>query len=160
MKEKLQEYALLAEIISALAIVISLVFVGFQIRDNTIASEAASYQASVAYDVNNLLAYGASPETAHVFSAYIYSEQDDLNTAEVEQARFLISAAIRGFENQFIQYKAGMLSQLGWEAREPLLSGYVKTPGFGKFLNSPNAANFGGPFMEYAKQIRSDSSSM
>ena len=35
MKEKLQEYALLAEVISAIAIVISLIFVGIQINQNT-----------------------------------------------------------------------------------------------------------------------------
>ena len=36
MKEKLQEYALLAEVISAIAIVISLIFVGFQINQGNL----------------------------------------------------------------------------------------------------------------------------
>ena len=35
MKEKLQEYALIAEIISALAIVVSLIFVGLQVRQGS-----------------------------------------------------------------------------------------------------------------------------
>lgn len=35
MKEKLQEYALIAEIISAICIVLSLIFVGLQINQNT-----------------------------------------------------------------------------------------------------------------------------
>lgn len=35
MKEKLQEYALVAEIISALAVVLSLIYVGYQINLNT-----------------------------------------------------------------------------------------------------------------------------
>ena len=35
MKEKLQEYALLAEIIGALAVVISLIYVGSEVRQNT-----------------------------------------------------------------------------------------------------------------------------
>ena len=35
MKEKLKEYALIAEIISALAIVASLIFVGLEVRQNT-----------------------------------------------------------------------------------------------------------------------------
>jgi hypothetical protein len=51
MKEKLQEYALIAEIISALAVVAGLVFVGLEIRQstaqaemNTRAIETAAYQ--------------------------------------------------------------------------------------------------------------------
>ena len=51
MKDKLQEYALLAEIFSALAVVASLIFVGFQIQQqsketalNTRAIETAAYQ--------------------------------------------------------------------------------------------------------------------
>ena len=35
MKEKLQEFALLAEIISAVAVVVSLLYVGYQIREST-----------------------------------------------------------------------------------------------------------------------------
>ena len=42
MKEKLQEYALVAEIIGAVAIVVSLLFVGIQVRQsNTIAATDA-----------------------------------------------------------------------------------------------------------------------
>ena len=51
MKEKLQEYALLAEILSATAVVASLIFVGFQVQQqseetalNTRAIETAAYQ--------------------------------------------------------------------------------------------------------------------
>lgn len=35
MKQNLQEYALIAEIVSALAVVLSLIYVGYQIRENT-----------------------------------------------------------------------------------------------------------------------------
>lgn len=47
MKEKLQQYALVAEIISAIAIVLSLVFVGFQIADGNREANAATFQASL-----------------------------------------------------------------------------------------------------------------
>ena len=43
-KEKLQEYALIAEIIGAVAIVCSLIFVGLQIRQNSRISSVNAYQ--------------------------------------------------------------------------------------------------------------------
>jgi|Laugresp1bdmlbsn_1035097.scaffolds.fasta_scaffold25906_1 hypothetical protein len=46
MKTKLQDIALLAEIVGAVAIVISLFFVGMQLKENTAAVQANSSQAS------------------------------------------------------------------------------------------------------------------
>lgn len=43
-KEKLQEYALLAEIISAICIVASLLFVGVQIKQNSESMELSAYE--------------------------------------------------------------------------------------------------------------------
>ena len=40
-----------AEVLGVIGVIVSLVFVGYQIRKNTIASEAATYQASVGYDI-------------------------------------------------------------------------------------------------------------
>ena len=147
------------ELIAAIAVVISLIFVGLQIRENTTASQAATYQASVAYNVEILLNLAASPDTARVFNAFVNDDPDGLNADELAQAVFLMSATIRNLENLYIQYEAGMLSETAWEAREPLVRGIVQTPGFEKFLSAPNAINYGGPFMEYAKRIRAESSS-
>jgi len=45
MKLKLQEYALVAEIIGAIAVVVSLIYVGFQIQQNTTERRADSIEA-------------------------------------------------------------------------------------------------------------------
>ncbi len=104
------------ELVAAIAVVISLIFVGLQIRDNTIASEAATYQASVAYDVEILLNAGVSPETARVF----YTSRDDpdsLNEDELLQGQTLLTATLRHMENLYVQYEAGMLSDEAWANR-------------------------------------------
>ena len=62
------------ELIAAIAVVISLIFVGLQIKDNTIATEAATYQDTVAYDIEILLNMGSTPEMARVFFTF----RDDL----------------------------------------------------------------------------------
>ena len=52
MREKLQEYALMAEIFSALAIIASLIFVGLQINQNsaTIKAQTRNALAAIARD--------------------------------------------------------------------------------------------------------------
>ena len=43
-KEKLQEYALVAEIIGGIGIIASLIFVGFQLEQNTLSTELNAYE--------------------------------------------------------------------------------------------------------------------
>ena len=69
MKEKLQEYALLAEIISAVCIVLSLIFVGLQVRQgseetaaNTAAIQGSVRQAMMEADKDLLLFAAEHPE--------------------------------------------------------------------------------------------------
>ena len=67
MKQRLSDWASIAEIISAVAIVVSLIFVGMQIRDNTVATEAATFQDSVGYDLQLLTVVGSDPESTRLF---------------------------------------------------------------------------------------------
>jgi hypothetical protein len=55
MKERLQMYALIAEIVSAIAIVVSLVFVGFQIQQSNRLSRAEAFRSPTS-DINSIYA--------------------------------------------------------------------------------------------------------
>ncbi len=57
MKEILEEYALIAEILSAIAIIISLVFVGIQIRRNTKATQVLTFHEIAVLDIKLLLGF-------------------------------------------------------------------------------------------------------
>jgi hypothetical protein len=143
------------ELIAAIAVVISLIFVGIQIRDNTIASKAATYQETVAYDMELLLTVGSTPDVARVFFTYI-SDPNSLDEDEFLQGRTLFTASIRNFENLYIQHEAGMLSDEAWTTREALIRNIILSPGFGKLIGGSTGRNMSGPFFDYAKQIRSD----
>ena len=145
------------ELVAAIAVVISLVFVGLQIRDNTTATKAATYQDSTGYDIEILTLLASNPATARTWTAYVRDDPDGLTAEEREQAQYLMAANIRAFENFYLQNEAGLLSEAGWQSRELLLRNFVQMPGFEKFLSSPNGSNFGGPFMDFAKRVRDES---
>ena len=147
------------ELVASVAVIVSLIFVGLQVRDNTVASQAATYQASAAYSANILLAISESPEKANAFQAYMFEDSDDLSPEQRVQAELLLSAALRGLENIYVQYQAGMLSEVGWAAREPTVRGLVTVPGYEKFQGSSAARAHGGPFLEYVEGIRAESNS-
>ncbi len=144
------------ELTAAIAVVISLVFVGLQVRDNTIASEAATLQNSVGYDIELLTDLSANPDLARAFTAYLSGDVEELDETELIQARWHFVAILRHLENLYFQYEAGMLSDEVWATREPLILNNIRSPGFGMFLRSENARGFSGQFIEYAIQVRAD----
>jgi len=149
---KLEKWALLAEIVGAAAIVISLVFVGLEIRSNTQAAQAATFQTTVAYDVELLLSQGRDADTARAYVAWL-GDPDSVSGGEQDQAGLLSVATMRHLENLYLQYQAGMLSDEAWSAREKFISYAVNRPGHRRVLE--NADAWSGPFLEYVRQLQS-----
>jgi len=151
MKDKLQEYALLAEIISAIAIVISLVFVGVQIQKNTKASEAATLQEISAVEVEILLSTSTSPERAALITNFT-NNPESLKGDLLQQAIYAFSANIRHWEDLYLQYKAGFISEEAWETRSAVLVSSMRSPG-GRYILKEARSNMSGPFLEYIDKV-------
>jgi len=152
---KLHEWSAVAEIVSAAAVTLSLLFVGLQIKDNTVAARAATFQSSVGYDIALLSVLGSNPDTARIFLAY-RDDPENMDEGELLQGQMLFTATLRHLENIYLQHEAGMLSDDGWSTRSQLLSNMIRTEGFAKFLDSPNARNFSGKFIDFANRVRSE----
>lgn len=153
MTEALQEYALIAEIISAIAIIISLVFVGFQIKDNTKATQAATFHEIAALDIQILLSFGNSQDSAKKATTFRESP-DALSGDELNHGFYLFAAELRHVENLFLQNENKMLSAKDWGSRKSLVEGMVLSPGFGVLLKSPNKKYFDGSFIEFGEKLR------
>ena len=151
MKEKLQEYALLAEIISAIVVTLSLIFVGLQIQSNTEASEASTMQAISAVEVEILLASSASPERAAAITE-IALNPSQMTDEQLMQGVYALMANFRHWENLYLQYEAGFLSEDAWETRSAVMETAISGPG-GRWLLANYSEVFAGPFLEYSKEI-------
>jgi hypothetical protein len=110
LKEKLQEYALLAEIIGGIAIVCSLIFVGVQIRQNSEISEINAYQELISQItlINTLRVQDA--EFADLFWRFDHGEQP---RNESEQARLeaFLYMAFRHGDLAYRQYEKGLIDR-------------------------------------------------
>ena len=80
-KEKLQEYALLAEIISAVAIIASLLFVGVQLKQNDKTNQVNACQALTSESIDSLYQVALDREVATLFAAgQAGDELDEIDT--------------------------------------------------------------------------------
>ena len=115
MKEKLQQYALVAEIVSALAIVLSLIFVGLQVKQgseqtaaNTEAIRSQVQQSLMKADQDLLLFSASHPRTLKVDSL----TEDNEENAELRAQRGLMFVAmLRTREYYWRQYRQGLLDE-------------------------------------------------
>ena len=153
MKEILEEYALIAQIVSAFAIIISLVFVGIQIMGNTKATRASTFHQIASLDIKILLSLGNSNESARLITAF-RGNPDSLSEEEHNHGFYLFAAEVRHVENLFLQNENKMLSKKDWSSRKALVEGMVLSPGFGSLLKSPFRNFFDGSFIEYGVDLR------
>jgi hypothetical protein len=109
-REKLQEYALLAEIVGGIAIVVSLLFVGLQVRQsNSLVTTDTIRDGTQLWTSAYRAAFGSSESTA--FFRKAINDCDDL-TAD-EQGRFFSTLGLfmAAYDNIYNQYEAGRLGE-------------------------------------------------
>jgi len=102
-KEKLQEYALIAEIIGAVAIVFSLVFVGVQVQQGSIQTEANTE--AIRGQVRESMMY-ADLQIIEFYGQYIPEEERPLSNWDL-----YYEMTMRTRENYWMQYRNGLLDE-------------------------------------------------
>jgi hypothetical protein len=137
----------IAEVVAALSVVVSLIYVGFQIRQNTGAVRSATAQAVhdnyAAWYIN--LSNDASLNALLIKGLKDYSSLD-----EIEKARFIdtFMAFSSYSQNAYYQWREGALSPQLWLGWESLIMNLVGTPG-GKEFWKERGYTFGDDYRDY-----------
>ena len=101
------------EVLSAVAVLLGLAFVGFELKQNTAAVEASSRQSSTDAAVAWLMTIAADPELAHLWGIASRDPQELSETEEIQLHLLLRSQWIR-FQNSYLQWKNGTLGEDDW----------------------------------------------
>lgn len=128
----LSYYANLAEILGTVAIVISLIYVAVQIRQNTRATRLSTAQ-NVSHDLRESIAIIAS--STEMADIHVKAMQDIATLTPAEKHRFYIwlNNSYRMYENAYYQNKQGALDAYVWEGVVANLSIAFETPGYQAF---------------------------
>jgi hypothetical protein len=118
-----------SEIVGAVAVVISLIYVAAQIRQNTKMMRATAKQGLTEASQN--LIYTAIDKSEEWVKL---TTGDDASTRE-EDARMslMVRAMLRGFESQCYQYESGLLEDDEWRALQAAIKDLCSLPGFNKY---------------------------
>jgi hypothetical protein len=126
MKFQLADLAKVAEIVAAVAVVLSLVFVGVQIRASTRAAQAAAYQDLAALEIEMLYELGKDAALAERYNR-AWLAPSSVNADDLAPAVYLRLSTMRLWEAFYLQYRSGSLSEEAWAAREPVIRRLART---------------------------------
>ena len=129
MELTLSEMAAIAEIIAAIAIVISLIFVGRQLRDNTRATRSANTNASWIALQNFYLYCGSSSESSSVFYKGL-TNPSELSREQLAQYIYILHSAVLALQNTHSLAREGSLDLETLESVTNHVLAVRDTPGF------------------------------
>jgi len=119
MKEKLSDFALIAEIISAVCIVASLLFVGVQIQQNTDIQKASSYQNVIDEIALWRSQIVSNPELSELFGLFANGTLFENSTEnDIRRISMQVTNFFGAVESAYYSKKYGLMGDSEWERLE------------------------------------------
>ena len=116
------------EALSGFAVLIGLVFLGLQLRQNTAAIQAATFQDLVHTSSQFNVAIATNPVVRGVYLAG-WQNPEGFDESEREVWLLLQSAYWARMQNVFFQYQRGTLTEADWQAYRVNICGSAVSPG-------------------------------
>ena len=152
MKYTLKKIALITEITGGIALLVSLIFVGVQFRENTIATKSATANAANAITVSWYTETGNSAPSSQLMWDYIKGPKSKTTPAEKYQATILMHGLILSFQNNYYLANEGTLDQNVQESLTASISAVKNQPGWQEYWEN-RKSHFFVEFREYMDSI-------
>jgi hypothetical protein len=125
----LSDLAAIGSFVSGIAVLASLIFVGFQLRQNTRAIRAEASQAHAQNWQQITMQFAGSTEVARVWRLGL-TELDSLTDDERVQFYGFAGATLRFFEGARLQWRHGQLDEEHWHNVVKTATDFAASPGF------------------------------
>lgn len=139
--------AAIAEITASIGVIISLIYVGVQIRNQTIESQLDSGDELTQQLMNAYQMVASEKEVAEILTKGL-NEIRDLNEVDVMRFGAYANCIVRTSESMFYREKAGKLSSKVWVGLETAMGDVFRYPGMKSWWSS-RSHWFSEEFAEY-----------
>lgn len=145
----LTDLANIGQVIGAIAVVISLIYVALQIRQNTNAVRAATAQSVHEHFANWYTTFASDPSLSGVV---VNGLKDYGSLSETDRARLvaIFMAFLSYSQNAFLKWRQGLLAPSLWLGWEQVIMNLVCAPG-GKAFWKERSYLFGEEFRRYVE---------
>ena len=146
----LDNVARISEIVSSVAVIVSLAYVGVQVRQNTRALKATTYNAVTGNSVAILAPMFASPEVTE-FLVRFQADPGAVTPAEKMRFHILMLTAFRHWDNLYYQYRTGTLDDEMWVSYDRTLSSWLDNDAWRAWFQQ-NASFFSDSLRELVRE--------
>jgi hypothetical protein len=124
----LEEFNYIAEIIASIAVIVSLIYIGLEVRQNTAATEAATGQSFVASMNSYVGLINSSANLADILDRGAEG-LSNLKTSEIIQFGAFLDQCFINYENYYYQWRNGVLDSRLWSIYRHALADLLLQPG-------------------------------
>ena len=143
----------IAELLAALGVIISLIFVGVQVRKSNAEARAATMQATTDTEMSMIAIFADNAEVWNKVNSAIELESG----TEMRRGILLFNLLMIDYENRFHQFQAGYIDEQAWRRRLNLLHYLKSLPIFEPWRASPGGKSRGSDFLELVDTLVPDS---
>ena len=147
----IQALGSLGEFVSAMVVVVSLIYLGRQMKQNTASVRAASFNSMVQNSISLLEKTYSNGEVAEFISR---AERDPSTLTPGERRRWdaYMTAVYRHFGNVVYQYRSGALDHRMWESYDRTLRDHLRNPSWAQWFHA-NRHVFSDALQEHVEKI-------
>jgi hypothetical protein len=146
----LQDWAAVGEIVGAIAVVVTLIYLAVQIRNGNRATRVATIQSALESEIH----------VSSIFATYADTWETvvtGMPLADGEERRrgiVLYNLLMVESEKRYHQFHAGYLDQKSWDARQESLRKIVALPIYTTWQSTPGAMAHSASFLSHLDRIR------
>ena len=144
--------ASIADVVSGIAVVVSLIYLAMQIRGNTKATRANAFQGVIRSEMEMAAIF---IENAAVWDKVVEGEPI-AEGEEMRRAIMLYNMFMLDTVRRYRQYSIGYLEAQAWEARRKTLPSIVKLPIFKEWRKSYGAHGQAADFLKLLDEFAAD----
>ena len=138
-----------SEVMAAIGVIISLVFVGLQIKKSNTEARAATSQATTDTELEMVATFAAHVEVWNKVNSGVPLEDEVENRLGI----ILFNMLMIDYENRLHQYQAGYYDERSWHTRLDILSTLVTLPIFIPWRRSFGGRSRGAQFLDLVDEV-------
>jgi len=142
----------IGEFVSALAVVISLLYLAIQIRQNTRSLRASAHQSITSHIAELNRTIVEHGEVAAILEAGL-TNPVGLSPADRRRFNAYNSARFRHYDNLYYQYRVGTLERSQWNGFDALLRTHLRQPGIVRWWEE-SSGFYSDEFVSYVRALQ------
>ena len=108
----------IAELIAVVSVVLSLIFVGVELRQNTNVAKASSYREITEGLAEQRTFWASDPEVVAIYQAYAQGDISGLNDIQRTRLDFIVTSVFASYENAYFSRQYGVIGNVEWRRFE------------------------------------------